>query len=187
MKFVTLMAVVLIMFGCGTTDEQNSQVNGSEGDSMQSMGKADDVTQRPATGNEETSASDDEIATPDEDDAASDEETSLADEFDYCGEFELYNDGTCHRFCWEPDPDCDGIEEEETTWDDDACEDGETCEEEDEQEPLSDEYITRLCRGFDQPIDVVEGLADTLCMEREDDEALFQSCIDMCLEAYRNR
>ena len=38
---------------------------------------------------------------------------SLADSFDYCGEFELYDDDICHRFCFEPDPDCEGVLEEE--------------------------------------------------------------------------
>ena len=99
MKYV-IGIVMILLLGCGS----------SEGDSATEMrssggGKADDV---------ESSTDIQQMGS--EDNMGGDEATepeSLADSFDYCGEFELYDDGDCHRFCHEPDPDCDGVPEEE--------------------------------------------------------------------------
>ena len=163
MKKLLLLGMVFVALGCGV-DDSGSSDNVSEIPATQpATGKADDAQQNPGN-------------------------SSLADEFDYCGEFELYNDGTCHRFCFEEDPDCEGIEEEETDVPnpfDDCSDDDSDCDEEDSSsEPsLSLEDVERMCSDFELAEDIVRDLASTLCMERDNDEEAFSACVELCLEA----
>ena len=163
MKKLLLLAIVFGAFGCGVNDSSNSD-NAAEVPVMEpAAGKADDAQQNANN-------------------------SSLADEFDYCGEFELYDDGTCHRFCFEEDPDCEGIEEEEidvTNPFDDCRDDESDC---DEEETASDpsvslEDVQNICDDFELAEDVVRDLASSLCMERDNDEEAFSECVELCVEA----
>ena len=118
---------------------------------------------------------------------------SLADSFDYCGEFELYGDGECHRFCFEPDPDCEGVMEEEDFCADYRESDGECsipCGDVDpdcEREPQDsdweeDEEVLRLCASIEAG-DRFRGLAETLCMEWEDNPTAYPQCVEACIAA----
>jgi hypothetical protein len=135
--------------------------------------------------------SDSAEADSDETDGASE---SLADSFDYCGEFELYDDGTCHRFCYEPDPDCEGVPEPESPCDaheaesdgacsficqdvDPDCETGPQDSDWDEDEALLD-----ICRGLNAP-EYLEDLASAICSGWDDNPTAFTQCVESCLEA----
>ena len=94
---------------------------------------------------DDTSA--DEDAAPTETETDNSSSSSLADEFDYCGEFELYGNGTCETICWEPDPDCENEPEPtcNTTWEDGFCDFG--CEEVDPdcQDDVGEQAKPRFC------------------------------------------
>ena len=181
MKYV-IGIVLTLLLGCGSSEGESATEMRSSGG-----GKADDV---------ESSTDIQQMGS--EDNMGGDEATepeSLADSFDYCGEFELYDDGDCHRFCHEPDPDCDGVPEEE----DDFCaefreSDGECsipcgdvdpdCEEGPPQDSdwVPDEYTLRLCRDIDAG-DRFLGLAETLCSEWIDNPTAYAQCIEACIAA----
>ena len=161
MNKLTLIAVLCLMWGCGTQDDANSTEPHGDIDTRIAIGKADNPEQR--------------------------ESTSLADEFDYCGAFELYGDGTCQDFCWEVDPDCENIDEDDTEdatdieCDDSDCESEDIVE--DEETPLlSDEEIEGLCSRFRNTDDRERELAESLCIDREGDA--FEACVDNCLRAF---
>ena len=143
---------------------------------------------------DDTSADEDPAPTETEPDNSS--TSSLADEFDYCGEFELYGNGTCETICWEPDPDCENQPEPtcNTTWEDGFCDFG--CEEVDpdcqddvgeqaETEILSEWERLEICRRFSDDVqDYVVELAESLCIEFDERDAEFAACVNSCLNAY---
>ena len=161
------IALLMIALGCGTLEDELEPSSTHE-TRVQVNGKADAQNQQADTG------------------------SSLADEFDYCGTFELYGDGTCHTFCWESDPDCDGIEDE-PSWEPDYDDEEEGCQEENcTEEPaepvLTDEEVVSICGNFNniEPA-TPRDLAESLCIEREYSEHEFERCIGICLSAYANR
>ena len=164
MKNVTLMALLCLVWACGTGNDADAPEPHGDVEMGSAAGKADDAKQT--------------------------ESTSLADEFDYCGTFELYDDGTCHDFCWEIDPDCVGVEQQDEAIEsesDSDC-DASDCGADDEvEELLSDEEIEGVCRRFRNTDGRTRDLAETLCMQREDDEEAFENCVNNCLDAYANR
>ena len=120
---------------------------------------------------------------------------SLADSFDYCGEFELYDDDICHRFCFEPDPDCEGVLEEE----EDFCNayresDGECsipcgdvdpdCEDALPQDSdwVPDEEILSICRDINAGEHLL-GFAEALCGDWADYPIAYPQCIEACMSA----
>ena len=182
MKYIISILMILSL-ACGSSDDGDSSIDMSSSGG----GKADEVDS--PTDIQQMDSDDnvggDEMAEPE----------SLADSFDYCGEFELYDDGDCHRFCHEPDPDCEGLLEEE----DDFCaefreSDGECsipcgdvdpdCEEEPPQDSdwVPDEYTLRLCRDIDAG-DRFLGLAETLCSEWIDNPTAYPQCLEACIAA----
>ena len=171
MKRLLLITVALTAFACDVEENDRRDESGE-------TSQAGDLRDTDHMGGKA------DKATVDED------STSLADEFDYCGEFDLYDDGECHRFCWEEDPDCQGVEDDEedivSPFDDCAeSENGEDCDADDsnDEPEVTLEDVQRLCANFDYDEETVRDLGSTLCMERETDDEAFAACVDLCVAA----
>ena len=163
MRTFWIVTLMLSVLACGEKDHDTSDDSMESNTTESTNGKSDDVQQNA-------------------------EPSSLAEEFDYCGEFDLYDDGECQRFCFEEDPDCEGVEEDAVDVEspfDDCDEDDSSCEDapSDMMPAVSLDEIQSMCGDFAYAEEIVRDLAITLCREREDDDEAFNACIELCIEA----
>ena len=191
MRTLTILAA-LAFIGCATVDElEETQPQDSNGNAA---AKSDDpnanASSNPWTDTEPTT-SDPEESEPALTDEASEEET------DACVIFELYDDGRCDRFCEDPDPDCEGVPEEPTFCELIADERDGFCHSScgdmdpdcaDEAEAAAnwslDPYFERVCASLNNVEDLVEDLAESICVGAGAPDDKFDECVNTCLQAY---
>ncbi|MGB0647114.1 MAG: hypothetical protein ACPGQS_08055 [Bradymonadia bacterium] len=191
MRILAILSA-LAFIGCATVEEieDTKSQEAETGAAAKADNGSPEASSNPWTESEQTTADSEE-----NENRLTDDE--LAEETDACVVFDLYNDGQCDRFCEDPDPDCEGIPEEPTFCEQISGERDGFCHSScgdmdpdcvDEAEAAAtwslDSYFLRVCAGLDNVEDLVEELAESICVGAGAPDNKFDECVNTCLQAY---